>query len=127
MASVTLRELWIHRWPEADQHVQVDVFGSFIDEEDHLVDVRMYAGGAERAVKRVGSSRTLDVGYETDGATARRIASWASHNVMLRDASLPEGRVVWGVYRSAPITEIDGGLWVAQSFVLHRVSISPEV
>lgn len=123
MASVNLDVVYIHLHSDPWQHVTAEVFGGFTSSVQVVGEVRAYARGRRRVVRRPGRFRPIEVNFPTDRATLYQLEQWAGETVMLRD---PVGRLVYGVYLKVGQVEIGGGDWVDVALQVEPVSASVE-
>lgn len=107
MATVTLTEVWIHDAAEPSNYVTSDGFGTGGPTDAARGEVRTYAQGRRRVIRRAGRSRTYD---RTFPAVSDAWLEWMGDHigstVMVRD---PKGRLFFGVFWSLDVTDLPGG------------------
>jgi hypothetical protein len=124
MAQVNLLDLFIHRLDDLTDFVQVDVFGAMSAPEQTRGEVRTYAGGVRRIVKRKGRHKPVNVSFPATRDVIEKLEEWVGEPVMLRD---PPGRLVFGVFFEVGQEEIDGGDWVNVSLSVEEITHSVAV
>ena len=125
MASVSLSELWIHDGDDLSDFVQTFGFASE-DETDAVAgEVRTYANGRRRIVRRAGTATSLSVTFpSTDRTTIDWLRAHKGNTLMLRD---PYGRKVWGTFFSLSVPEKGSAQLPDASFTFESTSASEEV
>lgn len=106
MASVVLREVWIHDADDLADNITGDGFGDGGPEDSVRGEVRTYSQGRRRAVKRKGEARTYG---RTFPSASVDLVDWLTDHlgrtVMVRD---PRGRLFWAVYFAVSVPDRHG-------------------
>lgn len=124
MASVTLTRLWLH--DAADLSDFITVRTAELGEVPAVHgEVRRYANGNLRAVRRAGTARQVRVRLRPSvRSDVDQIAAWTGRRLMLRDS---RGRKLWGVYWDPQVTEVPGVDRADVSFTFEQVTYNESV
>lgn len=125
MASVTLAEFYIHDAADLSDHVMSHGFGSASYTDVGAGEVRTYAGGRRRVIRRKGRGQTYEL---TMPAVSSTVIGWLEEHigstVLIRD---PRGRKVWGVYFSTDMDYKPGPVAPDVSLTIQSVTASEAV
>ena len=125
MAVITLSEIWLHDGEDLADYVQSYGFAS--EDESHAVagQVRTYANGRRRIIRRAGTATSVSVTLpSTDRTTIDWLRERAGQTLMLRD---PSGRKVWGTLFSVSVPEKGSAQLPDASFSFESVTASEKV
>lgn len=103
MASVDLETVLMGPVDDLAASVALEV-DALADTLDVLGELRVYAGGRTRIVRRAARLRSVPVSFDVvrDRPLVELVRSWAGRLVLLRD---PYGRVVYGTYLRVEVAE----------------------
>lgn len=105
MAAVELDRLWINDATDPSQYLAFR-YGTLDDTPAVAVEVRAYAGGVRRAIRRPGRSRVVQATIFRVGTVEREwLIARLGRTVCLRDA---RGRKMFGVYGEVPQSDVPG-------------------
>lgn len=124
MASVSLTEVWVHDADDPSDYVTSDGFGEGGPTDSVVGEVRRYAQGRRRAVRRAGRTRRY---RRTFPAVSDEWIDWMDDHigstVMVRD---PKGRLFFGVFWEIDIPDLPGGAAPDVTVAFESVTYSIE-
>lgn len=125
MTTTNLRNLWIHNAANYSDNIEFEYYRPVREDLDTEGDVRRYAGGRKRSIRRAGKLRTLTVDLRfVTRAQLESLRKLQGKLIMLRDN---KGRVVFGVYHDINIddrrTDKDAGVTLNIQEVTHSVEV----
>lgn len=121
MASVALQTCLLAPLSDLSQIVELEV-DSLSDDDAVQGEVRTYAGGRQRAVRRAGTVRQFEIECDVvnDRALIERLRQWRGQTLLLRD---PWGRKAWVAFFGLPVQEnIPAGDWARVRLRLQAVT-----
>lgn len=125
MASITLSELWLHNGADLADYVTSQGFASQSSDRSARGEVRTYAGGRQRIIRRAGTPDRITV---TLPSVSRAVVTWledhAGQLCLLRD---PRGRKIWGTFWTVSVSEKAGSALPDVSLELQSVTHSEAV
>lgn len=124
MASVALRDLWLHNANDLSDSITL-----WLADESALVyvlgEVRRYANGRRRTVTRVGQSESVRVTVHiSDRTQYDQLKDWCGSLLMLRDK---RGRKLWGSYFDLDVTELVPSTFLAVAFTFEAATYDEAV
>ena len=124
MASLTFVELYLHDAADLTDYLALPVNG-ISDSPTQDLDVRTYAGGRRRVVRRPSLPRQVSVDFAAlTTANREALQAWIGTLLLLRDL---RGRKFYGVYDSLNVSEIKGMERAAVSLAFTEVTFTEEV
>lgn len=119
MASVILDHLWVHDATSPADFVRLDLDGER-ERSGVELEVRRYANGRRRTVRRPGRDQALSVTCEQVArADTDRLRELAGRLVLVRE---PRGRRFWGVFAGLDVDEVFGVDYPTLSITFREVS-----
>ena len=124
MASVTLKETWIHDATDMATFVRIP-WSELTVEPSRQAQVRTYAGGRQRLITGPARPRTATLTFPlTDRDALDMLEGWCGTMVFVRDT---RGRTMFAMYPSLNISERRIDHRPVVSLALHEVTASIEV
>lgn len=124
MASVDLDRAWVHRTD--DLSVYVSSFSAEWDDVEQVDgEVRAYAGGRLRVIRRATQRRTLKVTLRyVPLADIDTLRGWAGDVLMVRDK---RGRKMFGTFFSSQVSDLKGLTYADVTLEFQQVSYTEAV
>lgn len=123
MATITLTDLWVHRFSDLSDFQRFPIFGGFSSPFHRPGEVQTMANGRRRPITWSGAARTADLPLP---AAEREQAAWlddlAGQVVMVRTPGRPVGMLFYAVYYTVQLAERDGDELVDLVLPLEEVS-----
>lgn len=124
MASVTLKQTWIHDADDLDTSVRIP-WSELTVEPSRQAQVRTYAGGRQRLVTGPARPRTATLTFPlVDRATLDTLEGWCGTRVFVRDT---RGRTMFAMYPALRVSERRTDHRPSVSLTLHEITDSVEV
>lgn len=127
MASVTLDDMWLHDATDYSSYIRIPLNRMATIEGDVQGEVRRYAGGRLRFIRRPGDKDNLTVSLTmVPQATVTAIKNWSGKLLMFRD---PKGRKLFGQYSTVNMSEEPGPRELVRNvtFSFEEITESEEV
>lgn len=121
MASINLRDVWMHLHSDPTKELRFDIRGSEAHEVAKPGRVSRYANGRRRAVTRRGLDEQLELRLTAvTREQLETINEWLGQTVVVRD---PVGRIFTGTYFRAPAEELYPRDLIAVSLTIESITV----